>query len=296
MDANHDNLTQEFSSTSEFIEVGISCLDAAEKSMKDAETKKTVTDAKSRSMPTKVSPNKETLKPSSSGSARTTTHSTRTSVSKGHKDENEVQVLGTALSNQEEEPTCVVNTGKLANRPRHSFSPKYTPNKKKKMSMKEVLKDPRGLPLDWKLPDTGYCAACRCKFSNCHEVVFGEFCELYIVREVEQAHWYLVDEYIEEIFTGKFSEALQFKVYEVMGSYDGRKGGYKLPECVRKNALERSLQYGNFHTYHYSKYDKLEEGHFQPNWSHNHLFERQLVKDGHYAAMMKSDGEDEAEE
>jgi methionine synthase I (cobalamin-dependent) len=86
--------------------------------MKDAVAKKTVTDAKSKSTPTKVSPNKDTLKPSSSGSAHMTTPSTSTSVSKGHKEENEVQVVGTccgtALTNQEEEQTCVVNTGILA--------------------------------------------------------------------------------------------------------------------------------------------------------------------------------------
>jgi hypothetical protein len=92
------------------------------------------------------------------------------------------------------------------------------------------------------------------------------------------------------------SEALQFKVHKQMGKYDGRKGGYKLTDCVCKNTLTRSLQYGNFHTYHYSKYDKLEEGHNVPNCKRNHLFERQLVKDGVYAAIMKDDGEDEIEE
>jgi hypothetical protein len=133
---------------------------------------------------------------------------------------------------------------------------------------------------------------CRCRFCKCHEVVFGEFCKLYIVNKVEYAHWYLVDEYIEEFFTGKYSEALQFQIHKQMGKYDARKGGYKLPDCVCKSSLARSLQYGNFHTYHYSKYDKLEEGHNVPNHKHNHLFERQLVKDRVYAAMMKDDGED----
>jgi hypothetical protein len=40
----------------------------------------------------------------------------------------------------------------------------------------------------------------------------------------------------------------------------------------------------------------LEEGHNAPNCKGNHLFERQLVKDGMYAAMMKDDGEDRIEE
>jgi hypothetical protein len=156
----------------------------------------------------------------------------------------------TSSTNQEEEGrTCVVATGTLARPPCHSYSPKYTPQKKKKLTKEQALKDPRGLvPLDYTLPSTGYCSVCRCRFHKCHEVVFGEFCELYIVNEVEYAHWYLVDEYIEEIFTGKYSEALQFKVHEQMGKYDGRKGGYKLPDCVRNNALARSLKYGNFHT------------------------------------------------
>jgi hypothetical protein len=286
-------LTQEFNSASnEFIEVGIRCLDEAEKSIRNEKPAASRTPTAVSTMVTPNNARKSTPRVLPSSNKLTSENEDTVLVSTSVDGD---ITTSTSSTNQEEEaPTCVVATGTVARPPRHSYSPKYTPQKKKKISKEQAMKDPRGLPLDYALPSTGYCSACRCRFLKCHEVVFGEFCELYIVNEVEHAHWYLVDEYIEEIFTGKYSEALQFKVHEQMGKYDGRKGGYKLPDCVRNNALARSLQYGNFHTYHYSKYDKLEEGHNVPNRKRNHLFERQLVKDGHYAAMMKDDdGEDE---
>jgi hypothetical protein len=116
-----------------------------------------------------------------------------------------------------------------------------------------IQRDPLSLPLQHDLPSTGYCSACCCHYDRCYEVVFGEFCKLAIVAEVEDSNWYITDDYVDKIFVSKYSKALKFKVLEVMGAYDKRKGGFQLPRCMEIFSYSCSQQYTNFHTYHYSK-------------------------------------------
>jgi hypothetical protein len=95
---------------------------------------------------------------------------------------------------------------------------------------------------------------------------------LAIVTEVEDANWYITDEYIDKIIVSKYSEVLQFKVHEVMDAFDKWKGGFQLSRCMETCSYSHSLQYTNFHTYHYSKYDKLKQGHNDADPNQNHLF------------------------
>jgi hypothetical protein len=83
--------------------------------------------------------------------------------------------------------THVVNIGLKVQCPSHKRSPKYT-NHKKHVTEDMIHRDLHGLPLQCDLPSLGYCSGCCCPYNRCHEVVFGEFCELAIVTEVEDAN------------------------------------------------------------------------------------------------------------
>lgn len=280
------NLTQEIecSPSDEFVEGGISMLDDLENQQMSGTGTSSYARASRKRTSVSISPSSSSLR-SPTNSSNPPSKKSRT----GAETETTAHKTSDVLKRKK---TCVVNTGLKVQRPTHGRSPKYTRHKKH-VTEDMIQRDPRGLPSQRDLPSLGYCSACRCPYERCHEVIFGEFCELAIVTEVEDANWYITDDYVDKIFVSKYSDALQFKVHEVMGAYDKRKGGFQLPRCMETCSYSRSLQYTNFHTYHYSKYDKLEQGHNDADTNRNHLFERQLVVDGMYTAMMSEVGEDE---
>jgi hypothetical protein len=55
---------------------------------------------------------------------------------------------------------------------------------------------------------------------------------------------------IEQLFIDKYNIAQEIKITEETGQLDVKLNGYKLPNCIREQCLQRLLDYAKWYMYH----------------------------------------------
>jgi hypothetical protein len=127
-----------------------------------------------------------------------------------------------------------------------------------RQNLHNVSWDPRGFDSTECAMPSNYCRHCRCPKWKCHDVLFGLYCQLHIVELGRFSYVRMTERLVDDHFTDRYNEALQFVIFEETGLLDIKK--YELPECLKTGSFQQSLNYSSFHSYHFKLFDSITEG------------------------------------
>lgn len=118
--------------------------------------------------------------------------------------------------------------------------------------------DPRGHNSSVLTMPSTFCSRCRCPAKNCHDNIFGKYCQLHVVEVGRFSYETVTEAIVEEHFVDNYNKAFQFKIFEETGELDIKR--YKMPECLKNNSFDNSVNYFSFHSYHFKMFKSITEG------------------------------------